>query len=538
MKKNGFTVLELIVSFTLAATIGFFLLKITMVIKDLYNTSMIRTNIINKQNIITERMYDDFLYNDVKVVLKCGTNCVRFIFSDNTEKKFKISEDTFIWGDFTLKLTDESIFHDVELKNINTSITNGYDDSIISIRIPITNDNIKDTKTNNPESFVTNIVIPYKKGNVYISDLDLTSDDGFEYYMDLKDPGTTFLDIESTFTDSGVYAYYKEDTCTMKNPVNRIDENGKVINYYTDLKNELIAGNKTPKEFTFEGGEICQKLKVRIDYSAFKFNDKEEYQVNNTTQKGEYDIKYTLIIDGVEQTEKSITRHVTAFRKVNKFTYTENYKEFKIPMSGYYKIEVWGAKGVYGENNYGAYATGTARFLSGEKIYVYVGQTNNTQVGTIAFNANASTNITGYSGGGATDIRTSTNPNTRFIVAGGGGSGEAKNGGYGTKDASSYVDSKIADSLKSPTTCGAGGGYKVYGAVSCSDMASGGTSYVANDFMLNNRKIEFINNNNKYNKNIIAGNAKMINPYTGSEINHGNESDGYAIITFIGDKLD
>ena len=45
-------------------------------------------------------------------------------------------------------------------------------------------------------------------------------------------------------------------------------------------------------------------------------------------------------------------------------------------------------------------------------------------------------------------------------------------------------------------------------------------------------------NNNKRNKNIIAGNAKMINPYTGSEINHGNESDGYAIITFIGDKLD
>ena len=69
-------------------------------------------------------------------------------------------------------------------------------------------------------------------------------------------------------------------------------------------------------------------------------------------------------------------------------------------------------------------------------------------------------------------------------------------------------------------------------------MASGGTSYVANDFMLNSRKIEFINNNNKYNKNIIAGNEKMINPYTGSEKNHGNESDGYAIITFIGDKLD
>ena len=67
MNKKGFTIVELIVSFSLAATIGFFLLRITMVIKDLYTDSYVKTNIISKQNIITERMYDDFLYNDVKV---------------------------------------------------------------------------------------------------------------------------------------------------------------------------------------------------------------------------------------------------------------------------------------------------------------------------------------------------------------------------------------------------------------------------------------------------------------------------------------
>ena len=79
MNKKGFTIVELIVSFSLAAMIGFFLLRITMVIKDLYTDSYVKTNIMSKQNIMTERMYDDFLYNDVKVVLKCGNNCLRFI---------------------------------------------------------------------------------------------------------------------------------------------------------------------------------------------------------------------------------------------------------------------------------------------------------------------------------------------------------------------------------------------------------------------------------------------------------------------------
>ena len=59
MNKKGFTIVELIVSFSLAITIGFFLFKITIIIKDLYTDSYIKTNIISKQNVMTERMYDD-----------------------------------------------------------------------------------------------------------------------------------------------------------------------------------------------------------------------------------------------------------------------------------------------------------------------------------------------------------------------------------------------------------------------------------------------------------------------------------------------
>ena len=58
------------------------------------------------------------------------------------------------------------------------------------------------------------------------------------------------------------------------------------------------------------------------------------------------------------------------------------------------------------------------------------------------------------------------------------------------------------------------------------------------DFVFNGRTINIISGNAKYNKNIIAGNSSMKNPYTGINSNHGNDGDGYAIITFIGDKLD
>ena len=46
MNKKGFTIVELIVSFSLAATIGFFLLRITMVTKDLYTDSYVKTNMM------------------------------------------------------------------------------------------------------------------------------------------------------------------------------------------------------------------------------------------------------------------------------------------------------------------------------------------------------------------------------------------------------------------------------------------------------------------------------------------------------------
>lgn len=509
MNKKGFTVLELIVSFTLATTIGFFLLKVTLIIKELYINTNIKTNIISKQNIMTERMYDDFLYNDIKVALKCGQNCIRFIFSDNTEKIFSINEDTFKWGDFTLKLKNGSKYNNVEIKNQKNLANNEYNNALLSIKIPIINNTIKD------ETFITNIVVPYNSNNVYMDDLNLNNNN-YEYYLQLKDSGTYFLDTESIFTDPGAYVYYGKNTCTMKTNIN-----------YAELK-------KNPKIITntFEGIG-CDNLSIKINYTNLKLEE-------NNYKTGEYDLPYELYIDGKYQT--TIKRHISIFKKVNKFSYNgtiNNNKSiytFTIPMSGYYKLETWGASGLGSKNGYGAYATSTIRLKKGEKVYIYVGQMNNSKTGVPNFNTNQNLTFTGFSGGGATDIRLTSNESTRILVAAGGGSGLFTTGGYGTNNESSYGDSALTE--KSQTTCGSGGGYNTFGVVSCSDKASGGTSYINKSFTFNNRTIKVVENNTKYNSKIIEGNKTMPNPYTGTQLNHGNDGDGYAIITFIGDKLD
>lgn len=537
MKKNGFTVLELITSFALAATIGFFLLKITMVIKDLYTISFIKTNIISKQDIITERMYDDFYYNDIKIALKCGKNCIRFIFSDNTEKLFKIeNNETFKWGDFTTKLKDGSKF-----ENINITIktfSKGIDqkDSLLSIKLPIVNPSIKD------ENFVTNIVVPYKSKNVYISNMDFNQEN-YEYYMGLNNPGASYLDTASIFIEPGVYTYYKEDTCTME-PVTQT--------YYENLKRRIKNGENVTETRKLVGGTSCSNLKVKINYGVLEVDSKNEYKTgikktsnsrtNISGSTGEYDINYTLNINGRDQ--KTTKRHITVFKTENRYKYNgtinnnQSIYEFIAPVTAYYKLETWGASGIGSKTSYGAYATSTIKLRKDEKLYIYVGQTNNSINGRPNFNTNYNNiSFSGYSGGGSTDIRLYRNDlNSRILIAGGGGSGLYSQGGYGLQEngVSSYFDSRTSN--KSQTTCAPGGGYGSYSVVSCSDKASGGSSFIKKEFIFNGIK-RTVATTDKYKALTIAGNKTMPNPYTGSTLNHGNESDGYAIITFVGDTL-
>ncbi len=63
------------------------------------------------------------------------------------------------------------------------------------------------------------------------------------------------------------------------------------------------------------------------------------------------------------------------------FNFKNNYEEYDVPKTGYYKIECYGAKGGYSRINgsigasggNGGYISGFIELKKGEKLYVYVG---------------------------------------------------------------------------------------------------------------------------------------------------------------------
>ncbi len=132
------------------------------------------------------------------------------------------------------------------------------------------------------------------------------------------------------------------------------------------------------------------------------------------------------------------------------FSYTGAAQTFTAPYTGYYKVELWGARGVddrcngcsaamqadptaWGLGGYGGYVSGVINKTSkNTNLYVYIGSSG------VGYNGGG----TGGSGegGGASDMRTingswdgASSLRSRIIVAGGGGGGEdhGGNGGAG-----------------------------------------------------------------------------------------------------------
>ena len=285
-------------------------------------------------------------------------------------------------------------------------------------------------------------------------------------------------------------------------------------------------------------------------------------------------------------------RNVFALKKYD-FSYTGDVQEFKVPYSGEYLLEVWGAKGGDYNATYlggkGGYSKGVISLKKGEIIYIYVGGKGTTAVGYHegGYNGGArSTHRTEYpsgSGGGATDIRivggtwnNSDSLFSRFIVAGGGGSaspsGDNKNhgnggygggltGGAGTANYSSSIPGGGGTQTAGGTrkVCGSnqpgifgkggdpdvntngcfagagGGGWYGGGAGDSSGSGGGGGSGFAltADSVLNTPE-GYTVTNDYYLKDteVIAGNAEMPS-FNSDETMIGNNDDGYARVTLL-----
>lgn len=131
------------------------------------------------------------------------------------------------------------------------------------------------------------------------------------------------------------------------------------------------------------------------------------------------------------------------------FAFTGSVQEFTVPISGYYKLEAWGAAGGIGRENVneygkGGYTSGITYLTKGTVLYVYVGEDGINQYQNVTgFNGGGASytfvgeknNHVGGRGGGATDFRlkggawnNSDGLKSRILVAGGGGGAQSSCG--------------------------------------------------------------------------------------------------------------
>lgn len=164
--QKGFTLVELIASFTLALVIMFFLFQIVITVKELYVSSGLKTEMLIRQANFERQIGLDLKEKRLTNVTSCGTDCYRFSLGDGTSKELKVDRttNTVSYGSYQIVLKDGSKIGNYTItKNIVSGVSSGKDNTILLIDIPITN------KVVTGRNFGVHMVYQYDNRQVNIS---------------------------------------------------------------------------------------------------------------------------------------------------------------------------------------------------------------------------------------------------------------------------------------------------------------------------------------------------------------------------------
>ena len=158
MKNNkAFTLVELLAAFTLSSIIIIIMFQLIINLKDLYMSSGIKTELLNKQYLMTNKIYSDLNTLKISSIEACTNKeiCISFIYSDGTIKNLEIDKQnkTLAYDNYIIKLNNSTNFGNIIIETTGSNL----EDKILNINIPIYNEIIKNT------NFGINIVYTYSK---------------------------------------------------------------------------------------------------------------------------------------------------------------------------------------------------------------------------------------------------------------------------------------------------------------------------------------------------------------------------------------
>ena len=269
--------------------------------------------------------------------------------------------------------------------------------------------------------------------------IDLTDNYSSEIFKRIKEEysidKTYLIDLNQLFQDDNIGVF---NVTTRKYLETFNKQNGIILVAVVngnEFASSKVSGSLSVKLIGDESDEYAVYVKLGgsfVDPGYKNWNGLEPTKTweapLDINQEGTYYLVYDF--DGYLVRRKVVVISKTDFE----YDYTGSIQTFTAPVSGTYKVELWGAQGGGEKGGMGGYTSGLIALVKGEKLFVNVGQkgpANATTTNVGGYNGGGYSGNDGgaksYGGGGATDVRLvagswsdAKSLNSRIMVAAGG----------------------------------------------------------------------------------------------------------------------
>ena len=205
MKVNnkGLSVVELIVSFVLCILVFIFIIQVVSSVEELYLNLGIKTQLLNKQTLISEKLNNTFKENKTVLIKNCGNDCLTFFYKNNTSMKMQIdkAKNNFIFGDDVYNFDGLGF---VDSLTITANNDYAYHEGILIINL-----NIKNSTFDNGK-YLIKALYQFNSGETIYSASNSNKAEIF-----LLGPAVSYKFTEDLFIEPGWIVYYPNGEITI-----------------------------------------------------------------------------------------------------------------------------------------------------------------------------------------------------------------------------------------------------------------------------------------------------------------------------------
>lgn len=140
LNNKGYLIVEVILAGVLTFTMAYFLINLTLKIRNRYDDVNVETVMLNDKTVITNEIMGDVVNNEITNVENI-TNGIKINFEDGNSKELTIVNNTITYGTYTKKFSENAIVGNVSIRRngnyflIEIPVTTKYSDKDYGINI-------------------------------------------------------------------------------------------------------------------------------------------------------------------------------------------------------------------------------------------------------------------------------------------------------------------------------------------------------------------------------------------------------------------